>query len=140
MALVPDCMKGSRFQWIKEAEYAFQLIKVHLTTTPILVLTNFVNPFEFHCNASKVGIGRLVAYFSEKLSGSRVRYSTYDVDFYAVVQAVRHWCHYLFHREFMIYTDHDALKHLHSQDIISVRHASWIAYPQQFTFVVKHKA
>ena len=34
--------------------------------------------------------GRLVACFNEKLSGSRVRYSTSDVEFYAMVQAVRH--------------------------------------------------
>ena len=40
----------------------------------------------------------------------------------------------------MLYTDHDALKHLHSQYKVLARHASWIAYLQQFTFVVKHKA
>ena len=84
--------------------------------------------------------GRTVAYFSEKLAGSRVRYSTYDVVFYAAVQAVRHWRHYLFHREFILYTDHDALKHLYSQDKVSVRRASWTAYLEQFTFLAKHKA
>ena len=146
MAPMTNCMKGSKFQWTKEAEDAFQFIKVHLTTAPILVLLDFANLFELHCDASKVGIGavlsqhgRPVAYFSEKLSGSKVRYSTYDVTFYIVVQAVRHWCHYLFHREFVLYTSHDALKHLHSQDKVLARHASWIAYLQQFTFVVKHK-
>ena len=92
---VTDCMKGSRFQWTKEAEDAFQLVKVGLTITPILVLPDFSQLFELHCDASKVGIeavltqhGRSVAYFSEKLLGSRVRYNTYDVEFYAVVQAV----------------------------------------------------
>ena len=86
------------------------------------MLPDFSQPFELHCDASKVGTsavlsqhGRLVAYFNEKLSGSRVRYNTYDVEFYMVVQAIRHWRHYLFHQEFILYTDHDALKHLHSQ-------------------------
>lgn len=32
-----------------------------------------------------------IAYFSEKLSGGKLRYNTYDVEFYVVVQAVKHW-------------------------------------------------
>ena len=79
-------------------------------------------------------------FFSEKLTGAKLRYSTYDVEFYAVVQAVKHWRHYLFHKEFILYTDHEALKHLHSQDKVSARHASWVAYLERFTFVVKHKS
>ena len=95
MASMTDCMKGSRFQWTKEVEDAFQLIKMCLTTAPILVLHDFSQQFELHCDDSKVGIravlsqnGRPVASFSKKLSGSRVSYSTYDVDVYAVVQVV----------------------------------------------------
>ena len=57
-----------------------------------------------------------------------------------MVQAVKHWRHYLFHREFILYADQKALKHLHSQDKISSRHASWVAYLERFTFVVKHKS
>lgn len=101
--------------------------------------------FELHCDASKTGIGavlsqkgRPIAFYSEKLAGSRFRYSTYDIEFYAIVQAIKHWRHYLFHKEFDNYTDHDALKHLSSQGKVSSRHAYWIAYFQQFTFVIKH--
>lgn len=57
-----------------------------------------------------------------------------------MVQAIKHWRHYLFHREFVLFTDHEALKHMGSQDKVSARHASWFAYLQQFTFVIKHKA
>lgn len=103
--------------------------------------------FELHCDASKTGIGAIqsqsgkpIAFFSETIAGARQRYSTYDVELYAVVQAVKHWRHYLFHREFVLFTDHDALKHMNSQDKILSRHASWFAYLQQFTFVIKHKA
>ncbi|XP_056858293.1 uncharacterized protein LOC130507621, partial [Raphanus sativus] len=84
--------------------------------------------------------GRLVAFYSEKLAGARGRYSTYDVEFYAVVQAIKHWRHYLVHREFVLFTDHDALRHLDSQAKVSSRHASWIAYLQQFTFSIKHQS
>ncbi|XP_031375376.1 uncharacterized protein LOC116189794 [Punica granatum] len=143
MAPLTDCMKSGKFAWTEEAEKAFQLIKMRLMTALILVLSDFAQPFELHCDASKVGIGavlsqnnRLVAYFSEKLSRAKLKYNTYVVEFYAVVQAVRHWRHYLFHREFVLYTDHEVLKHLHRQDKVSPRHASWIAYLQRFSFVV----
>jgi len=99
MALVTDCMRNnSKFVWTPEAETAFQEIKKRLTTALVLVLPDFSNPFELHCDASKQGIGavlsqngRPVAFFSEKLLGAKLRYNTYDVEFYAVVQAVRHW-------------------------------------------------
>ena len=61
MAPVTECMKGSRFQWIKEAKDTFQLIKVRLTITPILVLSDFSQPFEFHCDAPKVGIAAVLS-------------------------------------------------------------------------------
>lgn len=147
MAPIIDFMRGTTFVWTPEAEAAFQLIKQKLTTAPILILPDFMQPFELHCDASKVGIGavlsqdgRPVAYFSEKLTGPRTRYSTYDVEFYAVIRAMRHWRHYLFQREFILFTDHDSLKYLANQDNVSARHASWAAYLQQFTFVIRHKS
>lgn len=101
--------------------------------------------FELHSDASKTGIGavlsqqqRRIAFFSEKLSGARFRYNTYDIEFYVIIQAIKHWRHYFFHKEFVLYTDHDALKHLTSQEKLLSRHASWVAYLQQFTFVIKH--
>lgn len=146
MAPITDCMKGTKFHWTNDVEAAFHEIKRRLTSAPILVLPDFSQPFELHCDVSKIGIGavlsqsgRPVAYFSEKLSGAKLCFSTYDIEFYAIVQA-KLWRHYLFQREFVLYTDHDSLKHLGSQEKISHRHASWISYLQQFTFVIKHKA
>ena len=55
-----------------------------------------------------------------------------------MVQALKHWQHYLIHKDFVLYIDHAALKHLNSQDKLSHRHATWTTFLQQFTFVVKH--
>ena len=40
----------------------------------------------------------------------------------------------------ILYTYQDALKQLGSQDKISSRHASWIAFFQQIMFVIKHQS
>ncbi|KAK6150316.1 hypothetical protein DH2020_015248 [Rehmannia glutinosa] len=106
MAPLTDCMRGTTFIWTAAADEAFVHIKQKLTTTPVLILPDFSVPFELHCDASKLGIGavlsqntRPVAYFSEKLTGPRLRYTN-----------------------------------------VSARHASWAAFLQQFTFVLRHKS
>ncbi|GJV92162.1 putative nucleotidyltransferase, ribonuclease H [Tanacetum coccineum] len=146
MALLTDYMKGKSFVWTEEAESAFQVVKEKLTTTPILVLPEFSKVFELHMDASKGVIGgvlsqggRPVAYFSEKLTEPKSRYTTYDLEFYAVVQAVKHWRHYLFDKEFVLFTDHDSLRHIRTQDKVSHKHGHWLAFLEKFTFVVKHK-
>ncbi|GJR59122.1 putative reverse transcriptase domain-containing protein [Tanacetum coccineum] len=129
------------------SELAFQVVKEKLTTAPILILPDFSKVFELHTDASKVAIGgvlsqggRPVAYFSEKLTGPKSRYTTYDLEFYAVVvQALKHWRHYLFHKEFVLFTDHNSLRHIRTQDKVSHKHGGWLAFLEKFTFVVKLK-
>jgi hypothetical protein len=60
--------------------------------------------------------------------------------FYALIQTLKHWRPYLAHREFILFTDHDSLKHLNSQSKLNARHARWMDYLQQFDFVIKHKS
>nr|GEU92848.1 hypothetical protein [Tanacetum cinerariifolium] len=146
MVPLTDCMKGNSFVWTKEVELAFQVVKEKLTTAPILVLPDFSKVFELHTDASKVVIGevlsqggRPIAYFSEKLTEPKSRYTTYDLEFYAVVQAVKHWRHYLFNKEFVLFTDHDSLRHIRTQDKLSHKNGRWLVFLEKFTFMVKHK-
>ncbi|XP_071933758.1 uncharacterized protein [Coffea arabica] len=83
--------------------------------------------------------GRPVAYFSEKLNGAALNYSTYDKELMALVRALQTWQHYLRPREFVLHTDHESLKHIKSQDKLSKRHARWITFIDSFTFVIKYK-
>jgi hypothetical protein len=81
-----------------------------------------------------------VAYFSGKLRSTRLSYNTYDIEFYALMQSLEHWSSYLAYNNFILYSDHKALKHLHNQDKLSSRHDKWAAFVQQFSFTIKHKS
>lgn len=41
--------------------------------------------------------------------------SPYDVEFYAIVQALRHWRHYLIMRDFLGFSGHEALQFWNAQ-------------------------
>ncbi|GJR03706.1 putative CCCH-type zinc finger family protein [Tanacetum coccineum] len=90
---------------------------------PTLTTITEVRIFGLLMDASKVAIGGVlsqggwpVAYFSEKLTEPKSRYTTYDLEFYAVVQA-----------------------RIRTQDKVSHKHGRWLAFFKKFTFVVKHK-
>ena len=85
--------------------------------------------FEVEVDASNVGIGGVliqgghpIAYFSEKLKGPQLNYSTYDKEFYALVRSFQTWQHYLLPKEFIIHSDHESLKHLRKQGTLNKRH------------------
>jgi hypothetical protein len=90
--------KGIAFHWGQAHEDAFNLLKDKLTHAPLLQLPDFDKTFELECDASGVGIGgvlmqesKLVAYFSEKLNGPVLNYSTYDKELYALVRSLETW-------------------------------------------------
>ena len=76
------------FKWGQEQENDFETLKDKLTKAPILILPNFAKTFEMECDASNIGIGAIllqeghpITYFSEKLKGSHLNYSTMTKSF-----------------------------------------------------------
>ena len=50
-----------------------------------------------------------IAYLSENLNDAKHKYSSYDQEFYAIVQALKKWRHYLMSEEFFLYSHNHAL-------------------------------
>lgn len=76
--------------------------------------------------------GKPIAYFSEKLNGPTLNYPTYDKELYALVRVLETWQHYLWPKEFVIHSDHEALKHIKSQSKLNKRHAKWVEFIDHF--------
>jgi Reverse transcriptase (RNA-dependent DNA polymerase)/RNase H-like domain found in reverse transcriptase len=115
---ITECLKSGVFKWTKETQTSFQLIKEKMVATPVLSLPNFEKICELECDTSGVGIK----------------------EFYAIVQALGHWRHYLIFKEFILYSDHEALKFINGQHKLKPRHARWVKFLQVYTFHIKHKS
>ena len=57
------------------------------------------------------------------------------------MRALKTWQHYLIAKDFILYIDHQALKHLNTQkQIRSDMHARWSAYIERFPYKLVHKS
>jgi hypothetical protein len=84
--------------------------------------------------------GHPIAYHLETLSDAKRNCSTYDKEFYSLVQALKQWHHYILGKGKILHTDHHPLIFINSQTKINEqRHLKWVAYIQQFLLVIKYK-
>ncbi|RDX81913.1 Retrovirus-related Pol polyprotein from transposon 17.6, partial [Mucuna pruriens] len=102
--------KGVGFKWLSNA--------------PILPLPNFHKSFELECDAS-MWVPNLII--------------PCDKELYARVKALQVWQHYLLFNEFVVHNDHESLKHLRDQHKLNKRHAKWVEFLVQFSYVIEHK-
>jgi hypothetical protein len=70
--------------------------------------------------------GRATAYASRQLRRHEEHYLTHDLEFLAVVHALKVWRHYLLGNLVHIYTDHKSLKYLFTQPDLNMRHRRWL--------------
>ncbi|GJU15541.1 putative reverse transcriptase domain-containing protein [Tanacetum coccineum] len=109
--------KDKKYEWGKEEEEAFQILKQKLCSTPILALPEGTEDFVVYCDASLKGFRavlmqreKVIAYASQQLKVHEENYTTYDLELGAVVFALRLWRHYLYGTKCMVFTDHKSLQ------------------------------
>ena len=135
-----------KFFRIVEANKAFELLKKKEAQQPVLTFPNFSKVFQIECDASKIAIGgvlsqeyRPIEFFREKLNEAKHKYSSYDLEMYALFQSLKKWRHYLLPKEFIVYIDNQALSFINSQKKLNHRHMKWVETFQEFMFSIKHK-
>jgi hypothetical protein len=102
-------------------------------TCPLFV-PNLQQPFEIETDASQHAIGAIlkhgghpIAYHSETLAQAKQHYSTYNKEFYSLVQALKQWRHYILGKETILHTDHHPLIFINSQSKLQEQcHLKWV--------------
>ena len=141
--------KGRGFVWTPEAEHSFQCVKQALSTTPVLMIANFNQPFFIFVDASLIAVGAVlmqrdsddvyhpVSFFSKKLTAAQRNYCATDREALALVLAVRAFRIYISGKT-VVYTDHEALKYIHSNATKNQRLLRWSLELQQYDLVIEH--
>jgi RNase H-like domain found in reverse transcriptase len=80
-----DLLKKNNFKWYIEAQLTFEALKIAMSTTLVLKLTNFQQTFVIETNTSNEGISavlmqekRSIAFLSKKLGVRNQSLSTYE--------------------------------------------------------------
>jgi hypothetical protein len=88
-------LQKGKFGWSDAAEKAFQELKTAMTTTPILAMPNFNEPFTIESDASGTSIeavlsqqGQSIAFMSHALGITKQSWSVYAKEMLAIIHAI----------------------------------------------------
>ena len=140
----------NRIEWGASQEEAFKTLKTRLASSPILHLPDCNRVFYLRTDASNVGIGAVllqqteeteekfpVSYASRKLLPREKSYATVEKEALAIVWSVQKYEPYLYGREFILQTDHQALTYLNRAKQTNPRIMRWALTLQPYRFRVE---
>ena len=129
--------KNTQFIWTPACQSAFEGLKEHLTTPPVLAYPCFQRDFVLETDASIDGIGAVlgqyqddenlhpVSYASRALSQSERNCGITELETLAVVWAISHFRHFLYGKLVTVFTDHTAVKAVLETPNPTGKHARW---------------
>jgi hypothetical protein len=142
--------KNARFHWKEECEAAFEELKLRLVTSPVLAMPADEGEYRLDTDASNLAIGavlsqvqdgeeRVIAYASRMLSTPERNYCVTRKELLAVVHFTKQFRPYLLGREFLIRTDHSALRWLKLTPEPIGQQARWLERLEEFNFRIEHR-
>jgi len=139
-------------KWKEKQEKSFELLKRILTETPVLIHPNFEKEFILCTDASGYALGAVleqeeddgkihpIAYGSKTLTKPEQKYSTTELECYAVIWGVEKFHHYLYGRKFGVITDHQALTWLmKGENSWKGRRGRWVMRLQPYDLKVIYR-
>ena len=142
--------KGIPFEWTSKCDTAYQILKQHLISAPVMSCPNFDKPFTIQTDASDYGLGavltqnfedgeHVISYISRSLSPNERKFSATEKECLAVVWAIEKFRPYVEASHFTVITDHFALQWLQNLKDPCGRLSRWSVRLQQYSFEVVHR-
>ncbi|GBN83663.1 Retrovirus-related Pol polyprotein from transposon 297, partial [Araneus ventricosus] len=145
--------KDRKFKFGEEERISFNQLKLMLAEKPVLRIYNPNYETELHTDASLEGYGAILMqkspddknfhptyYMSKKTTDAEKKYSNYELEALAVIEAVKKFRVYLLGIPFKIVTDCSALeKTMQKKDLVT-RVARWALLLEEFDYVIEHRS
>ncbi|XP_061390803.1 uncharacterized protein LOC133326139 [Musca vetustissima] len=141
-----------KFQFGDEQKLAFDKLKQCMTNEPVLHIFNEKFETEVHTDASIDGYGAVllqkspddnllhpVYYMSRKTSDAERKYTSYELEVLAVIEALKRFRVYLIGIKFKLMTDCNAFTKTLDKKDLCTRVARWILLLQEYDFTVEHR-
>lgn len=149
-----DLLKqDTAFLFGNDQEAAFEKLKQLLSSAPVLHIYQQNSETQLHTDASKYGYGAClmqkgkddnkfhpIYYTSKKTTPAEERYSSYELEVLAIIQAVKKFRIYLLGISFKIVTDCAAFQKTMSKKDLTTRVARWALLLEEYTFEIEHRS
>nr|GEV72371.1 reverse transcriptase domain-containing protein [Tanacetum cinerariifolium] len=142
--------KETPFVFSKDCIDAFETLKKKLTEAPILVVSDWNQPFKLMCDASDFAIGAVLGqrktkhfqpmhYASKTMTEAQIYYTTMEKEMLSVVYAFEKFQPYIVLSKSIVYKDQSALKYLLSKQDAKSRLIRWVLLLQEFNIIIHDK-
>ena len=115
--------KGAVFNWTKECDNAFKLLKEKLMEEPVLISPQVNKDYIIHCDPCKYSYSGIlqqtrpgtdelapVAYFSGNFDKKQVKRNITEKEAYAIYKSVKRFTFYIIGAKTTVFSDHKPLK------------------------------
>lgn len=141
--------RDAAFEWTREANDAYEVVKKRLSTTPVIHFADFTKPFVLVTDASETACGAVllqehngnqvpVAVASKTLDSVQQRWSATERECFGVVWAIEKMEYFLRGRPFLVLTDHKSLTFVDRTNFNNNKISRWQERLSQFDFVVEY--
>ena len=129
--------KDTTWHWDDDQQKAFDMLKQQFTLAPILLMPDFLRPFQLEMDASDYDYGAIlsqqsddghwlpVTYMSKQMLLAECNYVIYDKELLTIIEALKLWRHYLEGSPHLvkIWSDHKNLEYFRSAQSLNHRQA-----------------
>ncbi|GFW45550.1 transposon Tf2-9 polyprotein [Trichonephila clavipes] len=144
--------KDNPFMFEQPQMEAFEKLKKLLTESPVLSIFQQGRTTELHTDASQQGYGTVllqeaedgklhpVQYMSQKTTPAEEKYSSYELEVLAVVNALKKFRTYLLGNHFKIMTDCSAFQKTMDKKDLVTRVTRWTLLLEEYDYEIAHRS